>query len=60
MLKLYCLSLCLVTNTHAYHRVVGSNAARDQGALGGQHSPSRIETISPSLEQGKHQLYNLL
>jgi hypothetical protein len=39
---------------------IGSNAARDQGALKGQHSPSHAETnFSPS-EQGKHQLHNLL
>jgi hypothetical protein len=60
MLMLYCLSLCLVANTHAYHHIIGSSTARDQGALGTQHSPSRIETNSPSLEQVKHQLHNLL
>jgi hypothetical protein len=39
---------------------IGSNAALDQGALGEQHSPSFVETNSPSLEQGKHRLHNLL
>jgi hypothetical protein len=43
-----------LAHTHAYHRVIGSNSTRDQGALGGQHLPSRVETISPSFEQGRH------
>jgi hypothetical protein len=39
---------------------IGSNAARGQEALGGQHSPSHAKTNSSSLEQGKHRLHNLL
>jgi hypothetical protein len=39
---------------------IGSNAARGQEAIGGQHSPSCVETNSLSLEQGKHRLHNLL
>jgi hypothetical protein len=39
---------------------IGSIIAHGQEALGGQHSPSRAETNSLSLEQGKHQLHNLL
>jgi hypothetical protein len=37
-------------NTHAYHCVIGSNPAHDEGALGGQHSPSHTETNPPSFE----------
>jgi hypothetical protein len=33
---------------------IGSNDARDQGALGGQHSPNHAETNFSLSEQGKH------
>jgi hypothetical protein len=49
-----------LTHTHAYRGVIGSNSTRDQGALGGQHSPSCAETNPPSFEQGKHRVHNLL
>jgi hypothetical protein len=39
---------------------IDSNATLDQGALGVQHSPRFVETNPPSLEEGKHQLHNLL
>jgi hypothetical protein len=35
---------------------IGPNAARDQGALGGEHSPSCAETNFSRSEQGKDQL----
>jgi hypothetical protein len=37
---------------------IGSNAAHDQGAPGGQHSPSLTETNFSPFEQGKHRLHN--
>jgi hypothetical protein len=39
---------------------IGSNTTHDQGALGGQHSPSRAETNFSSSEPGKLLLHNLL
>jgi hypothetical protein len=48
------VSFTSLTHTHAYICVIGSNSARDQGALGGQHSPSCAETNSSSFEQGKY------
>jgi hypothetical protein len=38
---------------------IGSNAARGSEELEGQHSPSHIETNSPSFEQGKHRFHDL-
>jgi hypothetical protein len=49
-----------LAHIHAYHCIIDSNFARDQGALGGQHLPSRVKTNPPSFEQGKHRLHNLL
>jgi hypothetical protein len=60
MLFSACVPYASLTHTQAYHCVIGSNSAHDQGALGGQHSPSRAKTNSPSFEQGKNLLHNLL
>jgi hypothetical protein len=37
---------------------IGSNTARDQGALGGQHLPSLVKSNFSPFEQGKYRLHN--